>query len=99
MIRHDDIMIERQPFVVLLDFQQRVTNAHARRGESRLRDVEDAVPYNDVGQNASSVLRADGDEIGAGGGIIVRLQSDSFPLRQIHGHAFPSFVGAATCRP
>ena len=67
MIRHDDIMIERQPFVVLLDFfQQRVTNAHARRGELRLRDVEDAVPYNDVGQNASSVLRADGDEIGAG---------------------------------
>ena len=85
MIRHDDIMIERQPFAVLLDFQQRVTNAHAGWGEFYLRDVEDAVPYNDVGQNASSVLRADGDEIGAWAAVIVIRQADSLSLGQIHG--------------
>ena len=68
---------------MLLDLKQRVTNAHAGQGELFLRDVEDAVPYNDVGQNAFSILRTDRDKISAWRGVIVLRQANLLSFRQI----------------
>ena len=68
-------------------------------GKPQLGRAADSRPYGDVREDAPPVAGAYGDEIRAGGGIIVSLQSDSFPFRQIHGHASLSSVGAATCRP
>ena len=49
------------------------------------RDVEDAVPYGDGGEDAALFVGADGDEIGAGGGVIIIRQADLFPFGQVHG--------------
>ena len=43
----------------------------------------------DIRQDAPSVHRADRDEIRAGGGIIMVLQADLFPFRQVHSAKSP----------
>ena len=41
-------------------------------------------PYRDGRQDASFFMGADGDEIGAGGGINVVRKPDLFPLGPVH---------------
>ena len=66
VVRHDDIFFDGNVRVCSIDFLQRLFDNCSVFRKPYLRDVEDAVPYDDVGQNASFSLRADGHKIRAG---------------------------------
>ena len=51
-------------------------------------------PYGDGGEDAALFVGADGDEIGAGGGVIVFRQAELFPFGQVHGTTSDSSMRA-----
>ena len=85
MIRHDDIIINENRWIDSRNAFYSGINDFSISGEMQFWRAADSRPYGDVRQNAPPVSCAYGDEIGAGGGVIIIRQAELFSLGQIHG--------------
>ncbi len=85
MIWHDDIIVNGNIGIDGRDVLDGEINDLSQSGEMQFRRAAGSRPYGDGGENAALFVGADGDEIGAGGGVIVFRQADLFSLGQSHG--------------